>query len=1014
MSNTKQELFRMMQMRPVQEKSDDFRYIFVTENKNTELNAKLQKVKTNFENVKRISKEFLASEKFLNSYRSDRLNEITRIIENNRQHPDYNQMRGRLYELTNNDYHGFIRENLAQDEVDAMWDSLTAATMSQQKPAEREQLIQNLRTQNFLQALAKNPDSLHNDHEVKRLLEARPTLASMSEMKFQARSFAKQKPTRTARENLDFSRKIQLLNRSKDLEATKKDLKRVEKLHIQEIKKNYTQLNTSKEVLKDIQINNNTDKATLAVKSLELNPRFNVTKMTARDFNSVKLDNNNDSALLTKNPEILNALEEENDLYIISTNKQKASILSKNIQKKLMAKSQNVIKELDTGLDEELEVEQASEEIEEKITQVNRFMMQDLPTKSIVKLTRLQETMQAQAGRYNYDQEITAVFRPKADFSRYNPNKITGAFKVLGIGDLLKVEQELIDYNAGEVSHVENVLQSQSKTRSFRRKSSQEDTIFVSETEEQSSAYDLQSTKRNSMHSEVQSQLQRETNAKLGISVSASYGPVKLSTDANFSSRTAKEQASKIATDFAKEVTEKSATSVSTKVQEERTSTTRTEVEELTSHNFDNTNSNEHVVGIYQWLDKRYKNRMVNYGKRMMLEFMVPEPAAFYKFAKNNPIEEEMDVSDLPTKPDPIGSLSALDITRYNYMVLAARYNVSGIKAPPAATQVIGGIITKDYTKDQQRSTQVSKEIVIPEGYKAKSAEIDYSAAWSSKSDWSLYLLIGDKKYRKDSADYVRLNGEVGTLALGLMSNLKAVVMSIEVECELLKETYQEWQLDTYEKIRAGYERMKQAYDDAMSQGEIEVGVQISGNNPGQNRIIEQTELKKSCIRILSRDSFEHFNAMRDNVSYGYPEFDLKEAEEEGKFVQFMEQAFEWDQITYLMYPYFWGRKNNWLEIQATNDNDPVFEAFLRAGYAKVNVPVRPGYEDAINYFIHTGGEIWQGGEAPVIDDPLYVSIAEELAEPEGEQVGETWETKVATSLVMINKESQLPSWSEA
>jgi hypothetical protein len=40
-----------------------------------------------------------------------------------------------------------------------------------------------------------------------------------------------------------------------------------------------------------------------------------------------------------------------------------------------------------------------------------------------------------------------------------------------------------------------------------------------------------------------------------------------------------------------------------------------------------------------------------------------------------------------------------------------------------------------------------------------------------------------------------------------------------------------------------------------------------------------------------------------------YPEIDITEARSEGKYIQFLEQPFEWDEITYLFYSYFWGEK---------------------------------------------------------------------------------------------------------
>jgi hypothetical protein len=99
--------------------------------------------------------------------------------------------------------------------------------------------------------------------------------------------------------------------------------------------------------------------------------------------------------------------------------------------------------------------------------------------------------------------------------------------------------------------------------------------------------------------------------------------------------------------------------------------------------------------------------------------------------------------------------------------------------------------------------------------------------------------------------------------------------------------------------------------------------------------------------------------------------------------VQFLEQAFEWDQMTYIFYPYFWGRKQNWLNTFPLDDVDPKFADFLRAGAARVVVPVPLAYADAVLMFL-ASNEPWPGGSAPTLDDPLFLSIAAELRRQQG------------------------------
>src|SRR5207244_4199643 len=82
-------------------------------------------------------------------------------------------------------------------------------------------------------------------------------------------------------------------------------------------------------------------------------------------------------------------------------------------------------------------------------------------------------------------------------------------------------------------------------------------------------------------------------------------------------------------------------------------------------------------------------------------------------------------------------------------------------------------------------------------------------------------------------------------------------------------------------------------------------------------------------------------------------------------------------------YPYSWGRKENWIETFPLTDIDPQFIDFLRAGAARVVVPVHTSYNEAILHFMATN-EIWNGGTPPVLNDPLYVSIIDELKSDAG------------------------------
>jgi hypothetical protein len=225
-----------------------------------------------------------------------------------------------------------------------------------------------------------------------------------------------------------------------------------------------------------------------------------------------------------------------------------------------------------------------------------------------------------------------------------------------------------------------------------------------------------------------------------------------------------------------------------------------------------------------------------------------------------------------------------------------------------------------------------------------------------------------------------------------------------------------EWKIKTYKAIIEAYERKKAAYDNAVSQIRARSGIiQIRGNNPLRNREIEKNELKKACIQMLRRKPWnpDEFDSVKYTVNgtidpdkpwESYPTFDNCDALKDGKEVLFFEHAFEWDQITYVFYPYFWGSQKRWTVLYTLQDTDPIFTGFLQAGYARVIVPVRPGFRDAVNHYVRTG-DLWNGGDVPTYssNENLFVSLAEEMRKAEAiSNVGEPWEIKLPTNLVVL------------
>ena len=238
------------------------------------------------------------------------------------------------------------------------------------------------------------------------------------------------------------------------------------------------------------------------------------------------------------------------------------------------------------------------------------------------------------------------------------------------------------------------------------------------------------------------------------------------------------------------------------------------------------------------------------------------------------------------------------------------------------------------------------------------------------------------------------------------------------------------WKVRTYAAIVKGYNTKKQAYDQALAVAQAKVQSETEAQTfqlrEDQYRSIEVTELKRGCIDLLSQNSAAGHTSITFETD-GTPRIVHDEAEgsqhenwrsplANGTVAEFFEQAFEWDQMTYEFYPYYWAADKRWKELAQATGSDPVFAKFLQAGSASVVVPVRPGYERPVMLFLKTG-RIWGGHYLSLFTDPQVLEVYEdiELAEQidPPEQTGEPWEVRLPTTLVMLQQGDTLPKFPE-
>ena len=604
------------------------------------------------------------------------------------------------------------------------------------------------------------------------------------------------------------------------------------------------------------------------------------------------------------------------------------------------------------------------------------------------------------------------------------PTHSVGTVCPAGIGDLLIVQERVLRYEESTVAHIENVMRSESKQRIHRRLDRDVETVSTTTEESEETERDLQTTERYELSTEVERTLESNQSLETGVSTSASYGPVlSIEASAEFATDTSSSTATKSSSDYAQEVVDKSVSRLSTKIKTQIIHKTISEVEETNTHGFDNRDAADHAVGVYRWIDEILESQIYNYGRRLFMEFVVPEPGAFYRHAQASLLSGGVTMS--PPKPLEEG-FSFLDLTPGSYQTWVNRYQVPDVSPPPAEFVTVPKVVEVPETvhrpdADDYIIMMKSESLSVPEGYEAVEAWVYGTWTEYAVPSVKLHVHLGRRIFDKDKAnndDYLTLHDEEGVLQIGVYTyEIAAALLSVDVRCQRKTETLLQWQLETFQKVVDAYNSQLAAYEAHVAGVQTVQWAAVNDLHPDKKRQIEKDELQKGALILLTNQHFADFDAVvPDSEPYGYPELDVDEAMEEGRYAQFMQQCFEWVNVTYSYYPYIWGRKSEWVTTSSASDSDAQFESFLKAGAARVLVPVRPTYEKSLLYYLTTG-EIWNGGEPPVIDDPNYVAIVDEIAEAQdvsledAEKYGDPWTYSVPTELVKLQDDAELPSW---
>ncbi|HEX8625480.1 MAG TPA: hypothetical protein VF782_10415 [Allosphingosinicella sp.] len=549
------------------------------------------------------------------------------------------------------------------------------------------------------------------------------------------------------------------------------------------------------------------------------------------------------------------------------------------------------------------------------------------------------------------------------------------------VSELLTLRDETHCYKPSDIAYIENVAPWETRIRSHDHtrtvSETSEDEVNVSRSEER----DHQVTDRFSLQKEIETNQTASLDVDAKLSGKAFGQQYELKTSASLS----RESSYREAREQARETVERAALKMQVQTRKLRTRTVTTTTAERNKHKFKNDTARASVQK-YFWVTQVKRGQLFSHGPRITLDLLAPSPSLLFQhmekakrdrgFTLDEPIE--------PAKP----ALEVKDITRDNYLAIASQYGLSGYDSPPPQRDV-------DYVHVTVRRDEGSKGVTIPPGYTATA--MDMLAQLLKKRApvgfARIRLIFGGGSVEQTRSP----DGSISNTALNERNSGSATIDApnatddsyITARITLTPDSVDltPWQkgfhailMTKYEDRLEKYKVDLDAYNEARRLYDEKYDAKITGRHPFACEEIMRTELKRLAIFMLCGE-FDWPDVMNMNAQpCGGPWPNRKAADKATNEWYFFDSAFDWNLASFTFYDYFRNPMCKWVDSYEPDEPNFLFKAFLRAGYARMEIPVAPGMEEDIKTYLQTGGLWGRSGKRPSNPhDPGWTSVVQEI-----------------------------------
>ncbi len=511
-------------------------------------------------------------------------------------------------------------------------------------------------------------------------------------------------------------------------------------------------------------------------------------------------------------------------------------------------------------------------------------------------------------------------------------------------------------------------------------------------------------TEKSELAESTETQTKHSEQLGLSASLSGSYGFVTFATSANAGISDSIDETRKQSRNQAKEVTSK-ASSRSRKEHKVTIQTSSTVGKEETSTRTLTNPSTSNTMRIdYFSMMRKWRMHLLQYGLRLTYDLAIPEPGATLRelHAELASINQQLNGAF-------VFSLDPTSITDQNYLSLGATWAVA-IESPP--WQTWSHQFNQLLQSSKDASVAQTLEFDVKEGYAISALTV---GGWGSPSEDNLQFharlavppagIYLDSPPQNDpriaKAEFIAefssngmtdvpvyaFAGQTGHISIPFMHDyMSSGTLYASVQGVRTEDAYRAWQQQAWQTIHDAARDAYYTQLQALTQRRDTLKAQLEDVDTLTLRREEQEEIMKGVLRWLLGPDFDFMPGDVASLFTG-PVGQSFTGNELGlnadgwttmfiyqEMVKFIQQAIEWENLLYFVYPYFWDVPAAWEFARTLEHPDPTRQAFLRAGSARVVLTIRSGYEDAFISFVDRG----ELGQVLPPDHP-YLTIGQEI-----------------------------------